>query len=96
MFGPLNFLPLSDEHKIAVSQRGGWRQAGVPSVEHFLELGSWFAGTAAQLTERLKELEEKFPGLEHVSLGMPICTPQAKMVEIYQQVGEEVIPHFSR
>ena len=95
MFGPLNFLPLSDEQKVAVSQRGGWRQGGVPSVEHFMGLGSWFAGTAEQLTERLKELESKFPGLDYISLGMPICTPQTKMVEIYQQVGEEVIPHFS-
>ena len=94
MFGPLNFLPLSDEQKVAVSRRGGWQQAGVPGVEHFVELGSWFAGTTEQLTERLKELEEKFPGLEHVSLGMPICTPRTKMVEIYQQIGEEVIPHF--
>ena len=94
MFGPLNFLPLSDEQKVAVSRRGGWQQAGVPGVEHFVELGSWFAGTTEQLTERLKELEEKFPGLEHVSLSMPICTPRTKMVEIYQQIGEEVIPHF--
>ncbi len=95
MFGPLNFLPLSDEQKVAVSKRGGWRQAGVPTVEHFIGNGSWFAGTAEQLTERLKELEERFPGLEHISLGMPICTPKTKMMEIYQQVGEEVMPHFS-
>ena len=54
-----------------------------------------FAGTAEQLTERLKELEERFPGLEHISLGMPICAPKTKMMEIYQQVGEEVMPHFS-
>ena len=96
MFGPLNFLPMSDEQKVAVSKRGGWQQAGVPTVEHFIGLGSWFAGTSEQLTERLKELEHRFPGLEYVSLGMPICTPETKMVEMYQQVGEEVMPHFSR
>ena len=96
MFGPLNFLPMSDEQKVAVSKRGGWQQAGVPTVEHFIGLGSWFAGTSEQLTERLKALEHRFPGLEYVSLGMPICTPETKMVEMYQQVGEEVMPHFSR
>jgi alkanesulfonate monooxygenase SsuD/methylene tetrahydromethanopterin reductase-like flavin-dependent oxidoreductase (luciferase family) len=95
MFGPLNFLPLSDDAKAAVSKRGGWREAGVPTVEHFMDMGSWFAGTAEQLTERLKELEQRFPGLEDIGLGMPICTPKTKMLEIYQQVGEEVMPHFS-
>ncbi len=95
MFGPLNFLPLSDDAKVAVSKRGGWREAGVPTVEHFMDMGSWFAGTAEQLTERLKELEQRFPGLEYIGLGMPICTPKTKMLEIYQQVGEEVMPHFS-
>ena len=95
MFGPLNFLPLSAEHKQAVSRRGGWEAAGVPSVEHFINSGSWFAGTAEQLVERLREVEEAFPGLEYISLGMPICTPQSKMVEIHRQVGEEVMPHFN-
>ena len=94
MFGPLNFLPLSDEQKVAVAGRGGWQEAGVPTVEHFTNLGSWFAGTAEQLTERLKGLEERFPGLEYISLGMPICTPETKMVELYRQVAEEVMPHF--
>ena len=95
MFGPLNFLPMNDAQKAAVSGRGGWDQAGVPTVEHFMDLGSWFAGTAEDLVERLKALEEKFPGLDYVSLGMPICTPQSKMEEVYRQIGEEVIPHFT-
>ena len=95
MFGALNFLPLSDAQKAAVSQRGGWSQAGVPTVEHFMELGSWFAGTAEELTAHLKKLEERFPGLEYINLATPICTPETKMVELYRQVAEEVMPHFS-
>ena len=94
MFGPLNFLPLNDAQKTAVARRGGWAEAGVPTVEHFMQMGSWMAGTSEQLIECLKGFEEKFPGLEYVSLGMPICTPQSKLVELYQQVAEEVMPHF--
>jgi len=94
MFGPLDFLPMTAGQKKAVSKRGGWREAGVPTVEHFIEAGSWFAGTSEELITFLKHLEERFPGIEHVSRNMPIATPQSKMVEIIQQVGEEVIPKF--
>jgi alkanesulfonate monooxygenase SsuD/methylene tetrahydromethanopterin reductase-like flavin-dependent oxidoreductase (luciferase family) len=94
MFGALNFLPLSEDQKAAVAKRGGWSEAGVPTVQDFIDAGSWFAGTADELTVYLKSLEERFPGLEYVSLNMPICTPKTKMVELFQQVGEEVMPHF--
>mgnify|MGYP003693742031 CR=1 FL=1 len=26
-------------------KRGGWNEAGVPTLDHYLKLGSWFAGT---------------------------------------------------
>ena len=94
MFGALNFLPLSDEQKAAVAKRGDWAAADVPSVQQFIDAGSWFAGTAEQLTEYLKDLETRFPGLEYVSLNTPICTPQSKMVELYEEISANVIPHF--
>ena len=94
MFGPLHFLPMSDAQKAAVSKRGGWTHAGVPTVEHFMAQGSWFAGTSEELGEFLKRLEGRFPGLEHVGLNMPMATPKSKMVETFHQVGEEVIPKF--
>lgn len=95
MFGPLDFLPMTARQKEAVSKRGGWRDAAVPTIEQFIGAGSWFAGTSDGLVTFLKQLEERFPGIEHVSLNMPMATPQSKMVEIIQQVGEEVIPEFS-
>jgi len=95
MFAPLGFMPgLSDAHKAAIAKRGGWDQAGVPSVEHYMKQKSWFAGSPDELIAYLKELEEMFPGLEYINLSAPIGTPQTKMVELFQQVGEEVMPHF--
>jgi alkanesulfonate monooxygenase SsuD/methylene tetrahydromethanopterin reductase-like flavin-dependent oxidoreductase (luciferase family) len=96
MFAPLGFVPgLSSAQIEAVARRGGWDREGVPSVEHFMKLGSWFAGTPAQLVELLKTFDEKYPGIQHVSLSSPIGTPKATMLEQFQWVAEEVMPHFN-
>jgi alkanesulfonate monooxygenase SsuD/methylene tetrahydromethanopterin reductase-like flavin-dependent oxidoreductase (luciferase family) len=95
MFGPLGFMPGLTPEKIKASEgRGGWYEVGVPSLQHFIDLGSWFAGTAEQLVERLKQLEERYPGMEHISLSCSLGTPQSVMLEQYQRVAEEVMPHF--
>ena len=50
MFAPLGFVPgMTPEQIDAVAKRGGWDAAGVPTVEHYMKLGSWFAGTPDDL-----------------------------------------------
>lgn len=95
MFAPLGFVPgLNAAQVEAVAKRGGWYAAGVPRVEHFMDLGAWFAGTADQLVEHLKKLEARYPGMEHINLSTPLCTPEAMMLEQFQRVAEGVMPHF--
>ncbi len=95
MFAPLGFVPgLTPEQVAAVARRGGWAAAGVPTVEHYMDLGSWFAGTPGQLVDLLKGCEERYPGMEHISLSSPIGTPKTTMLEQIQWVAEEVMPAF--
>ncbi len=95
MFAPLGFVPgLNKDQIAAVARRGGWNAAGVPPVEHFLELGSWFAGTPDDLVALIKGIEERYPGMEHMNLSSPLTTPKAVMLEQFQIVAEEVMPHF--
>ncbi len=95
MFAPLGFVPgLTPAQVEAVGRRGGWDAAGVPKVEHYMELGSWFAGTPDQLVDLLKDFEMRYPGMQHISLSSPIGTPQAVMLEQFQWVAEEVMPAF--
>jgi alkanesulfonate monooxygenase SsuD/methylene tetrahydromethanopterin reductase-like flavin-dependent oxidoreductase (luciferase family) len=97
MFAPLNFMPgMTKEQVSAVGRRGGWYESGVPTVEHYMKTGAWFAGTPEELVAHLRWLEERFPGLEHVSLSMPMGTPEAIMLEQYRRVGQEVMPKFQR
>ena len=95
MFAPLGFVPgLTPEQVAAVARRGGWSAAGVPPVEHFIKLGSWFAGSPDDLIAFLKGIEEKYPGMEHINLSSPLTTPKDVMLEQFQIVAEEVMPHF--
>jgi alkanesulfonate monooxygenase SsuD/methylene tetrahydromethanopterin reductase-like flavin-dependent oxidoreductase (luciferase family) len=95
MFAPLGFVPgLTPGQVAAVARRGGWSAAGVPPVEHFMKLGSWFAGTPDELVAFLKGVEEKYPGMEHINMSSPLTTPKELMLEQFHMVAEEVMPHF--
>ena len=97
MFAPLNFMPgMTKEQVDAVARRGGWYESGVPRVESYIEKGGWFAGTAEELVAFLKDLEARYPGMEHVSLSTPMGTPEAIMLEQYRRVAADVMPHFRR
>ena len=62
----------------AVARRGGWDAAGVPTVEHYMKLGSWFAGHAgASWSSTSSQLEARYPGMEHVNLSNSMGTPKA-------------------
>ena len=95
MFAPLGFVPgLTPEQVNATQRRGGWAGAGVPTLEHFMKVGAWFAGTPDDLIEHLKKLEARYPGMQHINLSTSLCTPQAVMLEQFQWVAEAVMPAF--
>ena len=95
MFGPLGFVPgLTPEQVKTTQGRGGWYEAGVPSLQHFMDLGSWFAGTPDELTEKLKDLERRYPGMELINLSCSMGTPLSVMLEQYERLAKEVMPHF--
>ena len=95
MFGPLGFVPgITPAQLQASTKRGGWDAAGVPTVEHYTEIGAWFAGPPEELVAYLKSLEERFPGLEYVHLSNSMGTPRHVMVEQLAWLGKEVIPEF--
>jgi alkanesulfonate monooxygenase SsuD/methylene tetrahydromethanopterin reductase-like flavin-dependent oxidoreductase (luciferase family) len=95
MFAPLGFLPgVTKDQIAAIGRRGGWAAADVPSVEHYMKMGAWYAGTPEGLVAYLKELETRYPGMEYINLSTPMGTPQAIMLEQFQWVSEAVMPHF--
>lgn len=95
MFAPLGFLPGVTQEQIAtIARRGGWDEAGVPTVEHYMKMGAWFAGTPEELVAYLRDLESRYPGMEHINLSTPMGTPQTVMLDQFRWVSEAVMPAF--
>ena len=95
MFAPLGFVPGINQAQVeAVARRGGWDEAGVPTLAHFMKLGSWFAGTSDELVGHLKTMEERYPGLETISLSTALTTPKTVMIEQFDRIAKTVMPSF--
>jgi alkanesulfonate monooxygenase SsuD/methylene tetrahydromethanopterin reductase-like flavin-dependent oxidoreductase (luciferase family) len=95
MFAPLGFLPGATPAQVeAIARRGGWYEAGAPTLERYMEMGSWFAGTPEELVAYLKELEARYPGMEHINLSTPLTTPRQMMLDQFQWISEAVMPAF--
>ena len=97
MFAPLGFLPGATPAQVAaIGKRGGWAEAGVPTLEDYMKTGAWFAGTPDDLIAYLKDLEHRYPGMQDINLSTPMGTPGVLMLEQFQWVSEAVMPAFRR
>jgi alkanesulfonate monooxygenase SsuD/methylene tetrahydromethanopterin reductase-like flavin-dependent oxidoreductase (luciferase family) len=95
MFAPLGFVPGATQAQVqAAARRGGWDAAGVPTVEHYMKTGAWFAGPPEELVAYLKDLESRYPGLAYVNVSNSMGTPQAVMLEQLRWFAKEVMPKF--
>jgi alkanesulfonate monooxygenase SsuD/methylene tetrahydromethanopterin reductase-like flavin-dependent oxidoreductase (luciferase family) len=96
MFAPLGFVPgITPPQVEATAKRGGWDAAGVPTLEHFMKTGAWFAGRPEELIAYLSDLQSRFPGLEYVNLSTSMGTPKAVMLEQLTWAAKEVLPKFT-
>ena len=95
VMAPLGMLRYSEEHAKAVAERRA-QSPTTASLEDGVRNRSWLCGPAADIVGYLKELEAKYPGLDHVMLGWPIGVPRAMMVEQLERFAAEVMPAFKR
>ena len=95
MFGPLRLTrPLTDEQIHAAGDRRLAPLAGLPTMEEAVESGAYLCGTPEQLTEQLKAVEERYPGLTQVHIDFPVSTPHSLWMEQLQWFAEDVMPAF--
>jgi alkanesulfonate monooxygenase SsuD/methylene tetrahydromethanopterin reductase-like flavin-dependent oxidoreductase (luciferase family) len=97
MFGPLRLVrDLSDAQIEAMADPRRAPYAGLPTLEDAVKVGAALCGPPAQIIEHLMRVEEKYPGLERVSVGHPVGTPQAVILEQLEWFAAEVMPAFKK
>ena len=93
-YAPFGFVRYADAQGRAWGTPGA--PARLPTLEDGVDQKVWLCGTPAYMIEALKELEVKYPALEHIWLHWPEAMPQAEYFDQVQRFAEEVMPAFRR
>ena len=98
MFAPLGFVRgLSDDQMAALAQGSSKaRSAQLPTLEEGVKAGSWLCGPSEMVTDKLLDVQARYPGLEQVNVGSVIGTPQNVILEQLERFGKEVMPEFKK
>jgi alkanesulfonate monooxygenase SsuD/methylene tetrahydromethanopterin reductase-like flavin-dependent oxidoreductase (luciferase family) len=93
VMAPLGMLRYSEEHARAVAARQP-QSPTAATLENGVRNRSWLCGPAADIVGYLKDVERRYPGLDHVMIGWAIGTPRNLMVEQLTRFAREVMPAF--
>jgi alkanesulfonate monooxygenase SsuD/methylene tetrahydromethanopterin reductase-like flavin-dependent oxidoreductase (luciferase family) len=97
MFGPLRLVrSLSDEQIAAMGDPQRAPHAGLPTIDRAVERGGFLCGPPELIIEQLQQVEAEYPGLDRISVGQPVGTPQKVILEQLERFAREVMPAFKR
>ncbi|NQW23483.1 MAG: LLM class flavin-dependent oxidoreductase [SAR202 cluster bacterium] len=98
MFAPLGFVRgLSDQQITSLGRGSEAHSAGLPTMEDAVKSGAWLVGPPERVTERLMELQDRYPGLQEVNVGASaMSTEQSVILEQLDLFGKEVMPAFKK
>ena len=91
-FAPFGFVRYADEHGRTWGTPGA--PARTPYIEDGVQQKAWFCGPPENFVQFLKDLEEKYPGLEHIILHWAEGMPRAEFMEQLRLFAEDVMPAF--
>src|SRR5262249_44618455 len=78
MFGPLRLVrALTDEQIEIMADPARAPHAKLPRIEDAVNSGGFLCGSPEQIIEHLKKLEERYPGLDRISVSLSVGVPRA-------------------
>lgn len=98
MFAPLGMVKgLTDDqiHQLSKGSRFA-KNADLPTLEQAVESGSWLVGTPESITEKLLEIQDRYPGLKAINVGQVIGTPEKIILEQLDRFGKEIMPKIKK
>jgi alkanesulfonate monooxygenase SsuD/methylene tetrahydromethanopterin reductase-like flavin-dependent oxidoreductase (luciferase family) len=90
---PLGMLRYSEEHVTAVAARQA-QSATAATLDNGVANRTWLCGPPRDVVAYLKEVEQRYPGLDHVMIAWALGTPRALMLEQLERFATEVMPEF--
>ena len=95
MFGELRLVRALTEEQIEI-MRDPVRAPGakLPRIEDAVAAGGFLCGSAQQMIDHLKALEEKYPALDRVSVSLSVGVPESEALEQLERFATEVMPAF--
>ena len=92
---PLGMLRNTEEQIKTVGPTGAvTHRASVTDFDEVLKKRVWFAGSPEEIIAYLKEVEEKYPGLENVLISYPMGPSSEQFKEQSTRFAREVMPAF--
>src|SRR5919204_3908527 len=97
MFAPLGFTPYLNEEQIRATADASLRQrVSMPTVADAVRMGSWVVGPPERIRDYLLDLQDRYPGLQHVHVGQVVGTTQEVILEQLGRFAAEVMPAFKQ
>ncbi len=90
---PLGMLRYSEEQVKAVAARQA-QSPTMASLENGVANRSWLCGPPSHIIGYLKDVEARYPGLQHIMIAWALGTPRALMLEQLTRFAREVMPAF--
>lgn len=95
MFGELRLARALSEEQIEIMRDPQRAPAAkLPRIEDAVNAGGFLTGSAGEIIEHLKKLEQKYPALDRISVSLSVGVPKAEALEQLERFAKEVMPAF--
>jgi alkanesulfonate monooxygenase SsuD/methylene tetrahydromethanopterin reductase-like flavin-dependent oxidoreductase (luciferase family) len=95
MFGELRLVKaLTDEQIETMRDPKRAPTAKLPRIEDAVKAGGFLTGKPADVIEALKKLEERYPGLDRVTVSLSVGVPLSEALEQLEWFARDVMPAF--
>ena len=91
---PLGMLRYSDQQMSAIGSAQGQSLDDRPGIEEGVRTKVWLCGPPEDFVDYLKQVQSRYPGLEHVILTAAMGMGRAVIKEQLHAFAQDVMPHF--
>ena len=91
---PLGMLRYSERQMSAIGSAQGQSLDSRPGIEEGVRTKVWLCGPPEDFVDYLKDIQARYPGLEHIILAAAMGMGRSVIKEQLQAFAQDVMPHF--